>query len=213
MINKTNLHSIQTPSFKANPAQIYRAIRNGAKTCPHAMQTTKQLAGAVEDLGKSYGLKIDIPLRGGKVRETTLAQLPERISDEARRAVDDVVNMVTRPFRHCKDGCNKQGLTAGEVTSNVLVNWGPFKNFNIGNPFTLSAKNPSSPADKLRKAVKGIFSGNERMGNKREAVGLTRIPITNDAQRAALFRNSLKEAGISPDEVNFPSVVRILGKN
>jgi len=194
VINKTNTYNNQTLAFEANPAQIYKAIKNGARTCPHAMDNTKQLAGAVEELGKSHGLKIDIPLRGSNVREKTLAQLPQGISDTVRKAVDDVVNMVTSPFRHCKDGCNKDGLTRGEVTSNVLVNWGAFKNHDIGNPFTLSTRKkfPTS---------------------LRELLGYTKKPITNDEQRAGLFRRYLDKARINPDEVSFPSVRRILSQN
>jgi len=48
VINQVSISKNQTPAFKANPAQIYKAIRNGAATCPHAMDNTKQLAEAVE---------------------------------------------------------------------------------------------------------------------------------------------------------------------
>jgi len=45
-------------------------------------------------------LKLDILLRGSKVRETVNDQLPKRISEGTRKAVDDVVNTITKPFRH-----------------------------------------------------------------------------------------------------------------
>jgi len=209
MINKTTTN-IQTPAFKANPTNIYKAIKNGAKTCPHAQQCTEQLVDAVAQLGKNHHLKIDIPLRGSAIQEKTLAQLPQGVSDITKKAVDEVIEMINRPFGFCKDGCNKQGLTNGEVASNVFVNWGSHKSHDIGNPFTLSTKSASNPITSIKNMVKGIFSKSERTANRREALGFTRNPFTSTQQRADFYADSLKQANIPPQEVNYPPVRKAL---
>lgn len=218
MINATANHQLPTIkntvknqkrnsniSFKADTFQVDTAIENGSKTCPHAMARVKQALKMIKEVQQDTDTKVSIPLVGQNIVEKVdkqVADLPEK----AKQAAHKVAEFVSKPYKACSQTCSKNGLTMGEVISNVFIIWGVNGTDKLGNPFTLETSNQKKLSnEELSNAIK---KADDPYAFIREVLG-KHLPF-NTKEKKEIIVNSIAELGLTKGDLRSRQAQMIL---
>jgi len=184
--------------FRASLYRVELAKANGANSCPHAMGQVNNLVCMMQEIKQGTKKPISIVMVGKNVVERAVAGLPKNVSKKVKDGVANIAKFLSEPYRACSGKCSKAGLTNGEVISNVFAIWDKKSNVSIGNPFVIKTTDEKDLSN--AEIIKQLKKSEKPYDMMREILGIKKPSSFGDANSS--IRESLKEVGVDPEDVN-----------